>query len=705
MTTFNELNLEKVQLLQGNKVSIAPVITMNDEIIESTSEKKIGKEWDRFARRFGVDSKNGDYIVADDLTINESEEEVFSDGKYEHVYFTDLDSLASLNERERSNVTIGLRMIDDNTQEVIPFGEKIAVLVNKQTLDKDIGFDEIGDIYDDVIRELKKIVEEQRHALVLKQEEEEKQAKLKKEEEERKAEEERKRKEEEEKKKEKEINLDIEKDVDVQPLDDIGILKQSLREAIENAIPQVEISQIAEEKLLPNGVKGESYADIKKLSSESLSAKEKRQIERLKVIRKEKVETLYRELLAEVMERYTKNERILKIDAPESELHADFMKVKTKMESVINSLGAEKDKKTVELTDEYNAQKAAYVENARLEAEAFYEKEHKPKIQLKAVEFIEKLEKDNFNLYKEEVQKIEKTAKSTHNERFYQIVNETIKNNHDEINEQAQAVTSEIEQAALILLDEGEKEIARLQQQIAQIEKERIQNDQNFNERLEIRIREETQDIQNMKATINQIQDENLTLKSYLNRKEEDVKSREAELQGERERNELIRKELEELKRINAEKDAQLIEAHKKISDVHVDSIQRLSSVYPATADVEGDDELKDTKRKIFYRKANGKSIWSWLLPLLSVLLLATVILVSAFMISENLHNNTFKNDTPTEQSVEASNGQSATNSEHKVGDTITVEWSKNNNVEATVKSVEKDKVTVEYNGEERVLE
>lgn len=577
MTNFKELELKKVKVIDSEteKTSekvIAPVVTLDISLLDGQKDKNIDKKWQRFDKEYGQDNSRTDFYVSDDIEFPDNQDESkdpFGNEQYPSVYITDLLSLGRVKENVRKNLDIGLRVIDGSKVETID--SRVTEIVGESNVDKGLSFDTIDDLYTRVVSAYEQIATEEQQKI-----EEREKERI---EAERRAEEEVKAKELEEQQEEESYQDDDghveDYGYDEQPIqngyDDIEYLKNELYAAIDNAVPRVEIPTFENESDSVLRIShDDDYSEMKSITVSRIQEHENKVRALLDAKRQENVDTIYRDLTSEIWDKHLENDKLYNYETQESEFHGQYNQIKEKYDDVIQSVSSKKESEFVRLNKEYQAEKDAFVENAKREAELQFERENKHRIQEGTNLYVETIEDEAVEIYNDQIGALGESIKTTRDKRFYKIVDNTIKENENTIEQATNSISDEIAKVIDELRNVYSNETNDLRLQIQDIEKERVASRKDFDERVQIEVDRETNKFNEERLELEQLRKERQRLLEENARKDEEIRTREARINGAEERLKL------------AEDDSRKYrdgyqESQTRILDVQRDTIDRVS--------------------------------------------------------------------------------------------------------------------------------
>ena len=534
MALIKDVDLQEIKtIVETNtgdrlEVTILPIITLKDSVIDALEGNKLSKKWSDFEKSYGSDNNKG-YQVIEDVDL--PEDDVFYDDKYKHVYFITLESFSKLNEKQRSELNIGLRVVGFDEKVAYSLDEDLSVLfgltdiselVEPDVLDSNLSIDDIEDTYGTLIYELRersvknyeRMKKEELDKIEAQKKREKEEAERKKKEEE---EAERKRKEEAYKKE----NLPREPKPDPEDLED---LKSRIRDIVEKSIPQVEIPKTDEDRfsVISND---KDYDEIKKLTRNQIEDVESDYYNYLVAERSKLVESVYNRMVESAIRRHYENDNIFNYKTADSELYEDFNEIRSMYEGSMRTIPQRKEEIHSKHLREFNQGLEDYIEEAKRKAEKEYTDKHRDSVDAKTNEDIENIKNEISDIYNHAVRNLEDSLLETRNKRFKNIPHEVFDEHSDILDEKSNTFVSDLKNNIDELSNKRRNIITDMNRAIKELEFKRIGNENLFKDKVDNEVKRRTLELEKESSNVVDMENKIKSLEDNINHRDEEIKS------------------------------------------------------------------------------------------------------------------------------------------------------------------------------------
>lgn len=531
--------------------AIIAVVTLPDEEIEKSEgkERKLEKTWEKFYRNAYKDLE-----IVEDVRLVEDENDVLNDYEDDQYLFVNFESLASLTERKRNSYSVGLRYAEEDedlTYQAKSFSSDFVEsleIENTETLDKGIPFEYIEESQDRAIKQLKILTKENERRL---NQEEDKESRIEKRQEKEDTEEfvdetQTKQIDEEDIELENQSENDEENDVvdsnqqqdeedeyeeEYEEVSKIEELQNDLYNTIDNLVPAIYFDNIDIDLEFKNKEDGEfsAFSELENLTINNVRKSKTRTLERLQEERQSTVDRLYRQTSSSLYKRFTDLERLINYESPESEYHNEFLNIKSMYDEVQNSIEKQREDKFAELTRKFEDYKERMAKHAYEEKKAKIEQEERVNVEREADEYKDTVIAESENIYENELARLDNDINATFESRSYGIVDEVLDQYQSEIDTHINSFRQNIEQSINQVLEKYNSDMKEVQNKIQEIQKDHIQNETEFDRRVETEVSRMTQSIREESKDISS---ENKSMKDELERLRRESKKKEAYIEN-----------------------------------------------------------------------------------------------------------------------------------------------------------------------------
>lgn len=531
--------------------AIIAVVTLPDEEIEKSEgkERKLEKTWEKFYRNAYKDLE-----IVEDVRLVEDENDVLNDYEDDQYLFVNFESLASLTERKRNSYSVGLRYAEEDedlTYQAKSFSSDFVEsleIENTETLDKGIPFEYIEESQDRAIKQLKILSKENERRL---NQEEDKESRIEKRQEKEDTEEfvdetQTKQIDEEDIELENQSENDEENDVvdsnqqqdeedeyeeEYEEVSKIEELQNDLYNTIDNLVPAIYFDNIDIDLEFKNKEDGEfsAFSELENLTINNVRKSKTRTLERLQEERQSTVDRLYRQTSSSLYKRFTDLERLINYESPESEYHNEFLNIKSMYDEVQNSIEKQREDKFAELTRKFEDYKERMAKHAYEEKKAKIEQEERVNVEREADEYKDTVIAESENIYENELARLDNDINATFESRSYGIVDEVLDQYQSEIDTHINSFRQNIEQSINQVLEKYNSDMKEVQNKIQEIQKDHIQNETEFDRRVETEVSRMTQSIREESKDISS---ENKSMKDELERLRRESKKKEAYIEN-----------------------------------------------------------------------------------------------------------------------------------------------------------------------------
>ena len=737
LVQFKDLNLEKIDLKDDNngELTIVPVFTLNDSETDKYADKKLPKIWSKFDKEFGIDNKKGDYVVAEDINIDQDDEsdDPFKDKNV--VVVTNLSSLREITPNKRDTLDFGLRLYDSENPDYLQIVPKQFEKDLKRKVNSGLEFDEVEETYN----ELQQKIEDSIHQRVEREREKEEAEKRKEEEAQR-------QKEAEEQQAQAEeggaayddgfvenddnteyVEPETEEVVDESnaftPQTEMEELSDSLYQALDSYIPRIDIESVddASEILGLEHMDDDVFYELKRLTTQNIESNKQRVQSLLDSHRNDIINTLYRKYKSELWQDYIENDKLLEVESKASEFYPSYLEISKKYEETKESINQHHNERIKEKTDAYKKEKARVGERAKLEAEQRFERDNYHLIQEEAHQETEDDKNEALAIFEENVQILRDDATNTRDTRFYRLVDQLMERRADELQESAKGIKSEIDDASENISQKANSNYKQLDEQIRKLAVDRLnqQKDLDNSKQQELdKLRLEYEDMQKrLKRSESELDDlkdqqdrERRRYERDLRDKDDIIQSKDSELKRRNQSLDDAAKANEQLRESMFDNNESVLRHHRQMMDNSMQESEN-GNFRPVVAPNMENGEGNPSKHERRDEKSHASNAWI----IGSSLVLSAAIasgsgLYATHQMSESHQDYQQDRDDKIEQILnqnhhdkDASNATPQDKqklSDLEKGDKVNLFLEDNSEVEGTVTKKENGKVYAQYKGD-----
>lgn len=523
--------------------AIVAVVTLPDEEIEKNEgkERRLEKSWDRFYKNTYKELE-----VIEDIRLVEDENDALNELEDDQYLFVNFESLSALTERKRSNYSVGLRYAeedDDLTYQAKSFSREFVENLNIDgidTLDKGIPFEYIEESQNRTIKQIKTVTRENERRLT---QEESEESRIEKNQSNITVEEDETFEESVIENSEENVNVPEEpkSEIEMENLEEtnendeeyeeseIERLQNDLYNTIDNLVPSVYLDNLDMELEFKenDGEKFSAYTELENLAVSNINKSKLRTLERLQEERQSLVDHLYRQTSSSLYKRFTDAERLFNYESPESEYHNEFLKIKGMYDEVQGDIERQRDDKFAELSRKFEEYKERMAQHAYEETKSKIEKEERINVEKEADEFRNSIIEESERIYQSELERLDNDINITFESRSHGIVDEVLDEYQSKINNDINEFRLNIEKSINQIMDKYDADMKEVQQKIQEIHKDHIQNETEFDRRVETEVnkmtqtvREENRDIKSqnkyMEEELERLRRENKKNEAYI---------------------------------------------------------------------------------------------------------------------------------------------------------------------------------------------
>lgn len=534
MPNLIETDVTHVKYKDKNKeehtYAVVAVVTVPDEEIEryEGKEKKLEKIWEKFYR-----NGHKELEVIEDIRLVEDENDALNDYEDDQYLFVNYESLSALTERKRSNYSVGLRYAEENddlTYQAKSFSQDFVDdlgIDDLETLDKGIPFAYIEESQDKAIKQIQSLSRENERRLSQEEDEETRVEKRKENENEASEVEDTEYEENiipetddgEESQNHKEENdvleikqsEEIEEEPEYEPEEEyeeseIERLQNELYNTLDNLMPDIYLDNFDVDLDFKNNDDSEisTFSELENLTINNVKKARTRTIERLKEERQSIVDRLYRQMASSLYQKFTDAERLFNYESPESEYHNEYINMKSMYDEVKANIDSQREDKFAELTRKFEEYKERMAKHAYEETKAKIEQDERINVEREADEYKDSIVAESEQIYADEINRLENDINITFESRSHGLVDEVLDQYQTDIDNHMNDFKENIEQSINQVLDKYNSDMKEVQNKIQEIQKDHIQNETEFDRRVETEvsrmtqvIREENKDIKN----------------------------------------------------------------------------------------------------------------------------------------------------------------------------------------------------------------
>lgn len=198
-------------------------------------------------------------------------------------------------------------------------------------------------------------------------------------------------------------------------------------------------------------------------------------------------------------------------------------------DEVQNSIEKQREDKFAELTRKFEDYKERMAKHAYEEKKAKIEQEERVNVEREADEYKDTVIAESENIYENELARLDNDINATFESRSYGIVDEVLDQYQSEIDTHINSFRQNIEQSINQVLEKYNSDMKEVQNKIQEIQKDHIQNETEFDRRVETEVSRMTQSIREESKDISS---ENKSMKDELERLRRESKKKEAYIEN-----------------------------------------------------------------------------------------------------------------------------------------------------------------------------
>lgn len=714
---FKELNLESVQIDEVTSVSVATVITIKDEEIESCkNDKAVQKLWRKFEKDY-ISSKTA-LEQADDVQINvDDENEPFRNK--EHYCVVAPHELAQLDEKQIDLIDIGFRKHESDSDVLKLFDERLIKSIDKNVT-KGVSIDDLEDTYNEILERIRNRVKEEKR-----KEEEAEDERRRKEEAERNEQLAREREEQAKAEMEKHEGLvdkpprhnetdevpeeefedeEVYEDdvVDDNPVaNELQYLDDFLEKTIEKNVPKIEYSSFrtGRELLGITDDDDDFTKELKLLSAESIDVKNQREIDVLESERDEYIQTLKRQLNNKLFQRYTETGKVLNYTSDVSDFYHQYKEINDKYEESKKKARNQETNVRDKYEREYMQDRERIGEEAKARAMADFDRENRGLPEQQTIEYIDSVVAEINDTYEDEIETLINDVNNEYDKRYYRIVDDVIDEDKDAIEEIVLNYRNRIKNSMSNLNDEIEQIMTDCKERIQVLAKERYNSQKDLDnknqrelDKLQIEYDNTQNVVKNLEDKIAELNKDKANREDELSKKLRDIQ---VELDEERSKRDSADKQLQ----IERENNKELSDSYKELYK------EQLSSKKDALSVKDGQSTPYIINQSSEENDSN-KGITGWVKSGLAALAILTLGGTGMYGVHETnktkIEVQEMENSQQAELQQQSGNGQKDV-SDLEVGDKAKIEVEENGKtkeVDSEVVKKDNGKVFAKYDGD-----
>lgn len=559
MVNLIETDLTSVDYTDENNKKhiyfVVPIVTFSDEKIakNTQTEKKADRFWLRASKIF---SKK--FSVIEDIQLAEDENDPLYDFEDDQYVFVDLLSLSAIKTNERKDYNIGLRYVEEqeggHTYIAHPFSddffENLDVDDDVSSVNSDIPFSHLESVYHQCLKYFKNRSKENMGAIHERQNIEKREAYINSNDEEQSNTVENNNfddiesdsniiHEESVTEQNNEADDSLQSDnasenniaefdnysyeesdatdnEDEVELSEIEKLEEDLYSSIENMFPRIYLDNLGLDlEFKDNHHTNSTYDELEKLTINNIRKSKARAVERLEEQRQTLIRRLHLKTMNDLYQRFTEHEKIFNLASEESLYHNEYINIKEKRDEVINNAESRREDKFVELSRKLDEDIERRAKEAYAEEKARLEREQRPLVEEKADEFKDNLLASAEEIFNSQMESVNNDAVMTFESEVYGLVDNVLSDYDSEIGNAIKEFQEDAEKSTNEIINQYHQSMKEVQQQIQAIQKDHIQNETEFDKRVDFEVEKQTQ---SMREQNNQFKTENASLREELER-------------------------------------------------------------------------------------------------------------------------------------------------------------------------------------------
>jgi len=539
--------------------AVVALVTLPDEEIEKNEgkEKKLERTWERFYK-----TTYKELEVIEDIRLLEDENDELNDYEDDQYLFVNFESLSALTERKRNNYSVGLRYAqedDDLTYQAKSFSSdfvKRLDIDSIETLDKGIPFEYVEESQDRAIKQMKSQSRENERRLSQEEDTENRNEKRQENETidnpvsesddsqivEDDIEDNKERVETNKENEVTEVNSqnepeepeELEESEELEEYEEeseIERLQNQLYNTIDNLVPTIYLDNFDIDLEFKNGGNEDftAFTELENLTINNVKKARTRTLERLQEERQSTVDRLFRQASSSLYRRFTDAERLFNYESPESEYHNEYLNIKNMYDEVQNSVESQREDEFAKLTRKFEEYKERMANHAYEETKARIEREERANVEQEADEYKDSVIAESEEIYRSEIERLENDINITFESRSHGIVDEVLDQYQSEIDSYIDNFNQNIEESINHVLDKYDADMKEVQKKIQEIEKDHIQNETEFDRRVENEVNRMTQSVREENK---EMKNKNKSMEEELERLRHEAKKNDAYIEN-----------------------------------------------------------------------------------------------------------------------------------------------------------------------------
>lgn len=555
------LNLEETNIVRksytddkGKKhtYSIVPIVTVPDEKIEKLigKERRLEKLWNNFYKNVYKELE-----TLEDVYLDKEVENTLKDYDNDQYAFVNYESLSALTERQRDNYSIGLRYVEEgeNFQFIArPFSKEFVEKLDVSeidSLDKEIPFEYIEKTRESALRLLQTLSKENERRINEENDDEKREESYNEEmsfsdsdDEELTENSEDNGEQEVSEQYSNSINTqdEYEEDDDMteeeepqeieEPLDG-NKLQNDLYNTIDNLVPNVYLEDMNMDLEFKNDndYSHSAYTELENITIDNTLKNKNKILNRLKEERQSIVDRLYRKASTSLYRKYSNIEKLFNYESPESEYHNDFLQIRDSYQAVLDNSENQREEKFAELTRKFEEDMERRARNAYEQEKAKIEREERPLVEQEADIYLNELRQRAEEIYENEKDKLLNDINFTFEDRYHAIGDEVLDEYQSDIDTQIERFSNTVEESTNYLVNKHREDMKEVQSKIQELQKDHIQNQTEFDNRVESEVQKSTQTIREENRDYKK---ENESMKDRIERLERELKRNEGYIEN-----------------------------------------------------------------------------------------------------------------------------------------------------------------------------
>ncbi|WP_436962341.1 hypothetical protein [Staphylococcus shinii] len=280
----------------------------------------------------------------------------------------------------------------------------------------------------------------------------------------------------------------------------LSLLKEELYSTVSALIPEVYLDDEAYEF---NGIVEESnydedtykvYSKLEKLSMEEFQQAKKDRLIASKKRRENVINTIYESLLADVWTRSLEADSLINYESDKSTYNLPYKEIESKFEETKNLIPEKVEEYKEKLSDEFEKEKSYRAEKAKRDMEEKIENEERPVLEQRIFKYESELNQKATNVYNKQIETLKLDIQHSWQLQYSKIVDEVINQNRSIIEQKATDFQNTVEKDLNKTLEDRTQTIEKLRSKIKDLEEARINDEQNFEARVAVAVKEQIND-------------------------------------------------------------------------------------------------------------------------------------------------------------------------------------------------------------------